>query len=63
MPPTKPDRPAPGSPEAMKAGCTCPVLDNAHGQGFQLDPKGGRCYWITDGCVLHAPVEESNFAC
>ena len=23
----------PGSDEARKAGCTCPVMDNAHGRG------------------------------
>lgn len=25
--------PNPGSPEAIKAGCTCPVMDNRRGQG------------------------------
>lgn len=24
----------PGSDEAIKAGCKCPVLDNAHGKGY-----------------------------
>lgn len=24
----------PGSDAAIKAGCTCPVLDNAHGKGY-----------------------------
>jgi len=27
------DKPNPGSPEAIKKGCTCPVLDNGHGKG------------------------------
>lgn len=26
--------PNPGSPEAVKLGCRCPVLDNAHGKGY-----------------------------
>ena len=26
--------PTPGSDEAIKMGCTCPVMDNAHGKGF-----------------------------
>lgn len=26
--------PTPGSDEAIKIGCTCPVMDNAHGKGF-----------------------------
>ena len=24
----------PGSTQAIKAGCTCPVLDNCHGKGY-----------------------------
>jgi hypothetical protein len=27
--------PNPGSDEAIDAGCTCPVLDNAHGKGYK----------------------------
>jgi len=27
------DTPNPGSDEARKEGCTCPVLDNGHGTG------------------------------
>lgn len=26
--------PNPGSDEARKLGCTCPVLDNGHGRGY-----------------------------
>lgn len=46
------DKPCPGSPEAIKQGCTCPVLDNAHGCGYM-----GRAgmFVVTDGCPLHAP--------
>ena len=39
--------PNPGSDEAKKQGCTCPILDNAHGHGF-----GGN-FVIVQGCPLH----------
>jgi len=49
----KPPNYKPGSPDAAKAGCKCPVLDNHHGSGF---PMGGRMvYWISEDCKLHAP--------
>lgn len=48
--------PRPGSPGAIAAGCTCPVVDNAFGNGVTgsaaLD--GGPHYWIAPGCPLHA---------
>ena len=51
--------PNPGSDEAIEKGCTCPVLDNAHGRGF----NGGK-FWIAQGCMLHhakEPIgEDSN---
>lgn len=37
----------PGSEEALKQGCTCPVLDNAHGKG------GLRGFYISGDCPLH----------
>lgn len=40
----------PGSPEAVEAGCLCPVLDNAHGKGY-LGMKG--CFVITAMCKIH----------
>ena len=42
------DAPAPGSPEAVKAGCKCPVLDNNNGRGID-----GELYWINVCCPLH----------
>ena len=46
----------PGSDEAIKQGCTCPVLDNAHGRGIM---GGGEelGFWITAGCPLHGKKE------
>jgi len=58
--------PTPGSDNAHKVGCTCPTLDNAHGQGFPWPREDGRdpeqhpSYWINGLCVLHAPKEPEN---
>ena len=41
--------PNPGSPEAVEAGCKCPVLDNNHGRGAIV----GGLYWINVCCPLH----------
>lgn len=50
------ETPKPGSDEAVKLGCACPVMDNHHGAGFPaLDEDGGRrtAYWIAAQCPLH----------
>jgi hypothetical protein len=41
----------PGSEAAVKAGCTCPVIDNHHGQGVML--KGEVAFWRHADCPLH----------
>lgn len=43
--------PNPGSDEAREQGCTCPVLDNHHGHGFQLN--GETVFWLNEACQLH----------
>lgn len=47
--------PKPGSDEAIKQGCTCAVMDNAHGAGIpgteHLD--GGPYFWYDESCPLH----------
>jgi hypothetical protein len=46
----------PGSNEAIKKGCTCPILDNAHGAGYiggVKDDNGETVYVITEGCPVH----------
>lgn len=51
---------APGSDEAIAAGCVCPVLDNAHGKGYMggvKDEEGETVYIISWVCPLHG-VEE-----
>ncbi len=42
----------PGTPEAVKRGCTCPVDDNR-------DTPEGRS-WIDANCPLHGLEEENN---
>lgn len=46
----------PGSLQAIKNGCTCPVLDNGHGRGHLGDgEKFG--WWINAGCPLHGQTK------
>lgn len=42
--------PNPGSDKAIEQGCTCPVLDNGHG-----DEELGRIrgFWVSGNCPLH----------
>ncbi len=43
----------PGSLAAREQGCTCPVIDNAHGAG--RGSNGERFgWWIAGDCALHA---------
>ena len=48
----------PGSNEAIAAGCTCPVLDNAHGKGYLggvKDRETGETLFVYNcGCPIHA---------
>lgn len=44
--------PAPGSKKASSMGCTCPVLDNGHGEGYLGDWT--RFGWVMSGdCPIH----------
>lgn len=42
---------SPGSHAAVEAGCICPVLDNAYGQGHYCIPG---LFVFTEGCPVHA---------
>lgn len=44
------EKPNPGSDAALRAGCTCPVLDNAHGKGSGWGPD---TFWVNAACPLH----------
>lgn len=43
-------KPNPGSDEAIKAGCLCPVIDNHYGRGAYGD---GKAFWYTENCPIH----------
>ena len=56
MPAKAPDveMPAPGSDDALLAGCTCPVLLNRHGEGIgQRDGGSTFWYWMDHRCLVH----------
>lgn len=44
--------PNPGSKEAEKQGCTCPILDNSYGKGYMMQEG---VFVVTQGCPLHDP--------
>lgn len=46
----KPEWPNPGSDEAGKAGCRCPILDNEHGRGYMGQPG---LFVMSFDCPLH----------
>jgi hypothetical protein len=48
--------PNPGSDEAVKRGCECPILDNEYGYGNPVFPWL-RGFIITQGCPLHDPTK------
>jgi hypothetical protein len=50
--------PNPGSSEAIAAGCTCPVLDNAHGKGVAY--QGEAFFRFSEDCPLHAPDRQAD---
>lgn len=43
--------PNPGSAEAQKQDCTCPVADNNYGVGVKIN--GEILFWFNDECPLH----------
>ena len=43
----------PGSKEAIKAGCKCPVIDNNHGKGTGTGSDGRPLFWYSSDCQIH----------
>jgi hypothetical protein len=43
----------PGSPEAVKAGCSCSAFDNRMGKGAYNDADGQPLFWYSQYCKLH----------
>lgn len=53
----------PGNKEAIAAGCSCPVMDNAHGKGYMggvKDDNGQTVFVISGDCPLHGIAEEDE---
>lgn len=48
----------PGSSEALKKGCKCPVLDNNYGTGFLL--KGDQVFYMNENCPLHGLIKSAK---
>lgn len=44
--------PSPGSAEAVRSGCTCPIVDNGYGRGYMGQPG---VFVVSEGCPLHWP--------
>jgi hypothetical protein len=51
--------PSPGSNEALDMGCTCAVLDNAHGKGYYGEPG---VFVMSADCPLHGPESSDTNA-
>jgi hypothetical protein len=47
------DTPDPGSDKAINQGCSCPILDNRHGQGY----LGTDEFVIGLDCPLHGDTD------
>lgn len=43
----------PGSAAAVKRGCRCPIIDNAHGRGAMGTSGDDAEFWISAACPLH----------
>ena len=54
----KTEKPNPGSSEAIKAGCTCPVMDNRNGNGVYTELDGTVVFVMTIGCPVHDKRED-----
>lgn len=53
------DTPNPGSDDARKQGCVCPVLDNAHGRGAWGSEGDDAVFWIRPDCTVHGSTPRS----
>lgn len=43
----------PGSDKAIKVGCECPILDNAHGRGAWGSEGKDAIFWTSGNCPVH----------
>lgn len=52
-------KPYPGSDQALKQGCKCPVIDNGHGAGYLGD--GHKFGWVVSGdCPMHGDEQKKE---
>lgn len=49
--------PNPGRDAALAMGCTCPMLDNGHGNEELWKIRG---FWINSDCPLHGDGSQGN---
>lgn len=54
------ETPPPGSEEAVRLGCLCPVMDNHYGRGFEI--TGHQSYWYNADCPLHEAVMRATIS-
>jgi len=50
--------PSPGSKEAIKKGCICPVEDNHHGKGIEVDDA--IAFWYNAECKVHRIITQAR---
>lgn len=50
--------PNPGSEEALKLGCKCPIIDNHYGEGMSF--SNPPCFWVNAACPLHGSLDIKN---
>jgi hypothetical protein len=48
---------APGSPEAVRIGCKCPVDENHAGAGAYTDIYGYPIFWFDRDCSIHGAAD------
>ena len=48
--------PSPGTREAIKIGCLCPVMDNNYGAGIGKDENGDPMFWYNADCPIHGAL-------
>ena len=55
---------APGSQEAIDAGCICPIMDNGYGRGSGYKTEDGQpVFWYNFDCPIHGkaiPIDDEK---
>lgn len=50
-------KPNPGTAEAIKAGCLCPVIDNHYGKGYRGEAG---VYIYSEACHIHRRTRDDD---